>query len=355
MLKYYNIVISCDNNYVKYAAVVIASIIKNTKTNSQFKKYPYRFYILSNDISEDNILKLKKIIEYFSSNYYSCELIIHKIDDSKFHKFPKAWHVNHATYYRFEIADIVDGNKCLYLDADTLICWDIRELFYIELNNKVVGVVTDSCSRLWTKLYTKNGKVSSCIEFDPIMYFNAGVMLIDLNQWKKYDIKKKCIEAFNVYDHGGLADQSYLNIALKGLTYKLPLNWNLIVPEYILLNGYERHYVVNCLDENSEYNLAYTRSEFKEAIENKKIVHFCAAKPWWNLYYKDDRIDFKERKVWWDIALGLEEFREEFYFLKNSLDNDHINRKLNIIEWILKNNDRNSSNTLNVSYSVDNI
>ncbi|EOH4319274.1 glycosyltransferase family 8 protein [Campylobacter jejuni] len=355
MLLFYNIVISCDNNYVKYVAVVIASIIKNTKINSQLKEYPYKFYILSNDISKNNILKLKKLIQHLSNSYYNCELIIHKIDDSKFHRFPKAWHVNHATYYRFEIADIVEGNKCLYLDADVLVCGDIRELFYMELNNKVAGVVTDSCSRLWTKLYTKDNKTSSYIEFDPLMYFNAGVILIDLNQWKKHDIKNKCIDAFNIYDHGGLADQSYLNIALKELTYKLPLNWNLIVPEYILLDGYERHYVVNCLDEISEYNLAYTRSEFEEAMKNKKIVHFCAAKPWWNLYYKNNKVDFNERNVWWEIALNLEEFKEEFYFLKNSLDSKHLNRQLNTIEWILKNGDKNSSNVLYSSYDIDSI
>ncbi|WP_251824381.1 hypothetical protein [Campylobacter jejuni] len=75
-------------------------------------------------------------------------------------------------------------------------------------------------------------------------------------------------------------------------------------------------------------------------MKNKKIVHFCAAKPWWNLYYKNNKVDFNERNVWWEIALNLEEFKEEFYFLKNSLDSKHLNRQLNTIEWILKNGDK---------------
>ncbi|EOH5479360.1 glycosyltransferase family 8 protein, partial [Campylobacter jejuni] len=51
----------------------------------------------------------------------------------------------------------------------------------------------------------------------------------------------------------------------------------------------------------------------------------------------------------------LEEFKEEFYFLKNSLDSKHLNRQLNTIEWILKNGDKNSSNVLYSSYDIDNI
>ena len=55
----FNICLSCDNNYVKYAGVVIASILLNSEKDESFV-----FYILEQNISEDNkkkLLELKKI------------------------------------------------------------------------------------------------------------------------------------------------------------------------------------------------------------------------------------------------------------------------------------------------------
>ncbi|EAI4303766.1 glycosyltransferase family 8 protein [Campylobacter jejuni] len=344
----YNIVLAADNNYIKYVAVVLSSIIKNTKENEKFASEKYIFHILTDGISFTNHQKLKILIDYLTS-IYPCELKIHIIDEKQFQDFPKAWHVNHATYYRFEIANILGAevSKCLYVDADILACDDIREVFYIDLNDKIVGVVTDSCSHLCTKLKSKKG--GSDINFNPLYYFNAGIIMIDLNKWRQYNIKQKCIQAFLDYDHGGLADQSYLNIALKDYTYKLPLNWNLIAPEYILLQGYERHYVCKCLDESKEYNLAYTRDEFNDALNRKKIVHFCAAKPWWNLYYKNTRVEFNERKLWWDIALNLEGFQDDFRYLKLNLELEFIDKKLNSIN---NNKATHALNVIQVDYTA---
>ncbi|HEB8062406.1 TPA: glycosyltransferase family 8 protein, partial [Campylobacter coli] len=327
----YNIVLASDNNYIKYVGVVLSSIIKHTKKNDNFANEKYIFHILISDISLSNQQKLQTLVDYLS-NIYPCELKIHIIDDSQFQEFPKAWHVNHATYYRFEIANILGNevSKCLYIDADVLACDDIREIFHIDLSGKIVGVVTDSCSQLWTKLKSRHADNLN-INLDPIYYFNAGVIMIDLNKWRQCDIKKKCIQAFLDYDHGGLADQSYLNIALKDSIYKLSLGWNLIAPEYVLLQGYERHYVQKCLDEGKDYNIAYTRKEFNKALNEKKIVHFCAAKPWWNLYYKNERVDFNERKIWWDIAINMEGFKEDFRYLRLNLELEYLNRKINSI------------------------
>ena len=77
---------------------------------------------------------------------YPCELSIHTLDDSVFHSsiawgFEYEHSKNYLAYYRLLLARILPQNatKCLYLDTDTLVLCDVRELFALDLGNAYFG------------------------------------------------------------------------------------------------------------------------------------------------------------------------------------------------------------------------
>ena len=97
-------------------------------------------------------------------------------------------------------------------------------------------------------------------------YFNSGVVIMDLEQWRKHGYAKQVIElaaAGNLPHH----DQDSLNKVFMGNWMALPLKWNVIPPVFnlfskILLNGDLRKNAI-------------------VARKDKAILHFAGRyKPW---------------------------------------------------------------------------
>ena len=77
--KEINICLACDNNYAKYASVVIASILFNAKADTSL-----RFFVLDGGISEQyksEIFSLKSLKD--------CEITFVSINDSDFEDYKK--------------------------------------------------------------------------------------------------------------------------------------------------------------------------------------------------------------------------------------------------------------------------
>jgi lipopolysaccharide biosynthesis glycosyltransferase len=110
-------------------------------------------------------------------------------------------------------------NKVLYLDSDIIVSDDLAKLYNIDLKNNPIGMVLDIYS---TRFYKNPG------------YYNSGVIIMDLDMWRREKISEKIIEYF--HENMDLfvaekpkylaADQDLLNILLKNRTTTLPLRWN---------------------------------------------------------------------------------------------------------------------------------
>ena len=74
-----NVCLACDNNYAKYAGVVVASVLANSKDDESLN-----FYILDGGISENKkteILSLKSIKD--------CKIEFVQIEESMFEDYKK--------------------------------------------------------------------------------------------------------------------------------------------------------------------------------------------------------------------------------------------------------------------------
>lgn len=117
-------------------------------------------------MSDDSRQKLSNLAKELSK-IYPCEIEIHICDDSVFEGMPK-WCGNYSAYYRLFIAQFMpkDLKMCLYLDIDMLVLKDLRELFVLNLGDKVIGAIKDRLFWFNSGLYSKESHKD-------IFYFNG--------------------------------------------------------------------------------------------------------------------------------------------------------------------------------------
>lgn len=245
-----DIVFSTDNNYVQHCCAAITSILLNADISAYF-----RFYILDGGIKREN---KKKLSELKNIRDFSVQFI--DMSQYDFSLFPlNRKYISVATYYRLLLLDILPENisKVIYLDCDVIVEQDIKQLWDIDISEFLAGVVEDEGSISQLKRLNLPEQNN---------YFNAGVVVFNIEKLRDFDFKQKCI---NYYKENqaiiSLQDQDILNGVLNGKCRFLPLNWN-TNSRLFFDNELEHH---------------YTDAEAVNAVQYPAILHYTnSVKPW---------------------------------------------------------------------------
>lgn len=245
-----NICFSSDDNYAQHLGTAITSILCNGEASNA-----YNFYILDGGISDENKQKLSELkkIKDFNIEFY-------KINPEDFKDCPmNRFYVSLATFYRFKIPSLLpkDIDRVLYLDCDIIVMKDLKEMYYTDLEGNFAAVIEDE------------GSVHQAerMKFpESHTYFNAGILLLNLEELHKIDFEKEC---FRYLEENReiirLQDQDILNGLFLGKCKYLHLRWN--------ANG--RIYIENNLRNK------YTEQEINEATTDPGILHYTDVhKPW---------------------------------------------------------------------------
>lgn len=330
----YNIAFATDENYLPYTFVVCQSIIDSIST--QYRDISSDdsiiFHILTDKSVDIADLQLKaNSFQERNKAIIDNLMVIHNIDVDQFASC-KGWgiHASKSTYYRLLLSELLDPSikEVLYLDVDTLVLKDIRALFdNTDLSNHVAAVVLDAeTSNAYidtiANIYGSNEK--QCFPLKLSTYFNAGMLLINIDKWRQENIGLKCINLIKA----GLPflDQDALNIAISD-----PLiidgKWNF---QTIALYAYEYSFVKNKLlfresaQDFSEIKNSILESYILSSMDDPAIVHFTAFKPWQNhvncslkgVSYICNNYNFEFIKKWQESALKVNEFAGDFNRLK---------------------------------------
>ncbi|HDZ5074978.1 TPA: glycosyltransferase family 8 protein [Campylobacter jejuni] len=343
----FHIILNLNDDYVKYASVLISSIVKNTDTSKTFAKIceenhnlthiltlkqynkseeeGYVFHILSDFISDKTRMKLEYLKENLAK-IYPCDIKIYIINEDNFRNFLH-WKGNFVAYYRLMVGSILppDIEKCLYIDADMLCFSDIRKLFLFDLEDKVLGAVADFAT--WNTRFLKFRKLKylfkGFLKFSR-EYFNSGLLLIDLKEWRRQNIEKKCLDVLKYYKCI-LPDQDALNIVIKENYIKLPLSFN--CPTVCYATNYLN---IICKDEISSFSkldyfkeagMMYSKNELLEALNKPLFLHY-SEKPWARYYFLNSNyqpiIYSKDVfSMWQKEAFEVLCFKEDLILLKN--------------------------------------
>lgn len=187
------------------------------------------FHLFHRTLSADHRADLEKI-----QTEFPVALRWYDLDQSELFRdiaarMPENKRLSNIVYARLVIDQLVapDVERILYLDCDMLVRDDIAWLFALDMGEMSIGAVRDPSGALITgqRDLMKNRDL-----FDPSdAYFNAGMLLIDIERWRNANILGRMEEA---YASGIMQriyyDQDLLNLIFKNKWYQLPWRWNLI-------------------------------------------------------------------------------------------------------------------------------
>lgn len=194
-----------DDNYSKYVYVSIKSLIENRN-----KEYAYDINIIYESISIKNseILKsletdnVRIILTQMNEN-------LSMITDRKENRL-REYTFTLTIFFRIFIPVMFPQyDKCIYIDADTIINEDISQLYNEKLENNYLGCVVD-------KSTIDNEKLASYFEevvgIPKDKYINSGVLLMNSKKLREVDLANKFLDLYTKYQFDVVApDQDYLN------------------------------------------------------------------------------------------------------------------------------------------------
>ncbi len=240
-----SIAVTIDENYARHFGVMLMSMMDKTRSEIDV-------YVLFDHFSEETFEKLNAIADRFNGLI----LLYRPIDNAQFENLHLTRHFPSICYYRFQLGSVLPEQvtRVIYLDPDIIVTDDIQKLWGVEQGNKWLSAVPFSSRRLSILGLSKSAG-----------YFNSGVLLMNLTEWRKLNLEKACFS--KARELGKVLvnpDQDVLNVVCKGNWGRLSLRWNMI-------NGF---FSRRALD-------VWSAEEIHEAKANKGIIHFTGScKPW---------------------------------------------------------------------------
>ncbi len=207
---------ACDNNFVKYTVVSLKSVMSNAS-----KDYCYRAYILHTDIEEAVQEKVKKMAE---EHFEICFVNVREYLETVSDRLPIRDYYSKTTYYRMFIAEMFpEFEKAVYIDSDTIVLGDISQLYHEELGDNYVGAANEQVM-IQTQVY--GDYVEKVLGIDRNYYFNAGILLINCEAFRKNRILEEFVKLLEEYTFVVTQDEDYLNLLCKDKVHWLEQAWN---------------------------------------------------------------------------------------------------------------------------------
>ena len=221
---------------------------------------------------------------------------------NKYKNLPLSFKLATPAYYRLSLQDLLlDIKKIIYLDGDTLIFEDLKELIELDMKGNVIMGLLDSIPTAIQSLgYTNDTVICS------------GVLLIDLDGLRKYGYSKK-IEDFISKNRNKLIqhDQTIINVVMQDRIAPIP-------PKYGMWEAWKNEKEVKkrakiivepideielCAPEGAEhiaesiYSLKlYAQERSKIIAESIDSLELCAQERAENLFEPIDEIELASQE-----------------------------------------------------------
>lgn len=329
-------------------AVVISSIVYNIdKTKSfglqnQNEECELSFHIYSDEVTAENRKKLQET-EQELNKILPVKIFVHIVDNIIFAECAM-WKGSYATFYK-TVADRFlprEAERILFIDVDVLVVSDVRELIHYDLQGKTIAGVPER------QVYTLTArKGTDTFNFENVFsYFNAGVIVIDLQRWRQNNCEQKVLEFLKKFNLN-CAEQDAFNAVLVDDVCHLPYKWNKkwsksLHPKYAYL-----------IAENFRRVSPQQEQWFWEGLKNPSLIHY-SVRPWagdgFYVSKKDKEwYEYPHLDLWWEYAEKTPGFSRDLMAIKQSsaykkriLKNEIIKKLLqySVVVYLLKMNDK---------------
>lgn len=283
------VVLAANQAYVPILYTCIKSIVDCV---SDARKYD--IHIFHTDIEEQSRSELQELSG--ENVVITFENVTSRVEG---YQLKAKEHITAETYYRFLILDIFkDYSKVLYLDCDMIIRHDIGELYDTQLGSNLIGAVLDP--DFVGQCNGANGDTMRyCAEVlklkDPLTYFQAGVLLLNVEELNKIITVRELFEMSDIGNYK-YSDQDILNVICEDRVVYLDMTWNVLTDC--------NHYRWSKVIKSAPY---YVLDAYEKARKNPYIIHYAgASKPW-----KNPKEDFA--KEFWKTARTTPYYEELIY------------------------------------------
>ena len=254
---------STDDHYIPFLDVAIRSLIANAS-----KAFEYRIIVLNTGLNEDSVRKVKQHEQTgFMIDFINISEEVEAIKS----RFKNVYHFSVVTYYRLFIASLFPQyDKVIYLDCDLVVLGDISELYHVELGDNILGAAPEQFVQNTRefRLYAEKA-----LGVDPDGYVNAGVLLMNLKEFRRNQIEEKFIRLITEYDFDLLdPDQAYLNYLCLGKIHVLPNGWNK-EPMPLVCEG-KKHIV--------HYALYKKPWQYDDVMDGEYFWHYAEGSPFYD-------------------------------------------------------------------------
>ena len=203
-----NFLYCLDSNYDQQFLSSLQSLL------DQFNKKINCFVIHKNP---DSLKKIINEINFWHENLNDFE--IYKFNED-INKFPNIGnnHISEATYYRFFIDNYLDKSigSVIYLDCDIICLNNPVNILEEEVNKTKESKYTIAASTEYVKSINTE-EVFNRLEMSSNIYFNAGVMIIDVDKWRTNKTQNSLIDLMiTIYEKVDFWDQDIMNCFYDG-------------------------------------------------------------------------------------------------------------------------------------------
>lgn len=200
-----------NDSYFKIMGSSIVSILDNNKDLN------FIIHIFTDGYTLENERKVKEL-----ARKWNCCCILYTLNMQPFENFHiKVKRFSGITYGRIYMPEILKHvtSRYIYIDSDTMCISSLRNLWNLNLKGKAIGVVSESPASVSYR--------AKFLKLKNNIYFNDGIMLVDIGQWKKQNITEKAFSYQNEPKERFLGhDQDVLNIVMDGNVFLLPSKYN---------------------------------------------------------------------------------------------------------------------------------
>ena len=237
-----------EGTYTRHTAAMLHSALQHAPANTEV-------YVLHSEafLAED-AAALRAVVADSGGALHLVHVAPEDARDLPFGYFPR------AVWLRIFLPELIpDTDRVLYLDSDLIVTDNLRPLWDIDLDGRLLGAVTNPLYPFMPDHYARVGLS------DPADYFNSGVLLMNLARMRAEETADELRRYAIAHPANDYPDQDALNVVCRDRWLKLHPRWN----------------VQTTIFDLSPPQLPFPDGMVAEALDSPAVVHFIGPfKPW---------------------------------------------------------------------------
>lgn len=260
-----NVMYASDDNYAEIMGVSILSLLQSNRDVQEIQ-----IFIIEDAISSENKSRLTNMIHELGRevvfiqkpdirNELGVKLKTLRWSDSAFSRL----------FLKELFAPYPDVHKLLYLDCDTLVVADLRDLWNMDVSPYLGAACLECMSNLHKRIIGAK-KTDN--------YINTGMLLLNVDRWIKEDVQQQASDFLKKYKgKAEYVDQGVINGTVSNRFLLVNPRYNLTALAYDFTYGEMQIY--------RKPQFGYSKSEWDKAISRPAVIHFTTSflsvRPWY--------------------------------------------------------------------------